>query len=130
MTLELVPQAEGFDQEAVRELLLEHDGNVTQVAKQLRVRPERLRAYVQAVPALRKTMDEVLEQGVDKAISILFEALRDESSFLNRYYAAKEFLRCEAGRRRGFGPRENAALEIKSGPSTLTIKWIDPPKEE
>jgi hypothetical protein len=129
MTLALVPDAEGFDQEAVRDLLMAHDGNVTEVARELHVRPERLRAYVQAVPALRRAMDEVLAQGVDKAVSVMFEALRDEGSFLTRYYAAKEFLRSEAGRRRGFGPRENAALEIKSGPSSITIKWIDPPKD-
>jgi hypothetical protein len=130
--LELVPISPEFDQEEIRELLYAHDGNVTRAAKQLGVKPERLRAYVRAIPALTRAIDETMDQGVDKAIDVLWEALRDDMNFQNRYYAAKEFLRSEAGRRRGFGPRETAtSLEVKTSDraTTLTIKWIDPPKE-
>jgi hypothetical protein len=131
MTLELVPEETPLDQEEVRELLFEVDGDVTKAAKKLRVRPERLRAFVRACPALTRAIDETIEQAVDASISVMFDALRDEMSFQNRFYAAKEFLRSEAGRRRGFGPRElaTAALEVKTTtPTTLTIKWLDPPK--
>jgi hypothetical protein len=130
--LELVPVEPGFDQDVVRKLLFEHDGNVTQAAKELGVKPERLRAYVRAIPSLNRAIDETLDRGVDKAIAILWEALRDTESFQNRYYAAKEFLRSEAGRRRGFGPRETATqLEVKTSDraASITIKWLDPPKE-
>jgi hypothetical protein len=133
MTLELVAEDPALDQEEVRELLFEFDGNVTKAAKQLHIRPERLRAYVRAIPSLTRAIEETVEQGVDQAIDVLWTALRDENSFQNRFYAAKEFLRSEAGRKRGFGPleRATAALEIKaSSPSAITIKWIDPPKPE
>ena len=131
MSAELVPEEPPLDQEEVRELLIEFDGNVTKAAKKLHVRPERLRAFVRAIPSLTRAIDETIEQGVDAAVDVMFQALKDEMSFQNRFYAAKEFLRSEAGRRRGFGPREvaTAALELKShGPTTLTIKWLDPPK--
>lgn len=130
--LELVPVEPGFDQDEIRELLFAHDGNVTQAAKALGVKPERLRAYVRAVPSLNRAIDETMDQGVDKAIAVLWEAIRDTESFQNRYYAAKEFLRSEAGRRRGFGPRETAtSLEVKTTDraTSITIKWLDPPKE-
>jgi hypothetical protein len=130
--LELVPEAEEpeFDQQQIRDLLLELDGDVTATAKALGVDPERLRTYVFAMPALKRAIDETLARGVDEAIAVLFAALRDQGSFQNRYYAAKEFLRSDAGRRRGFGPREKAALEIKpNSPSTITLKWLEPPAD-
>ena len=132
MTGAIIPFEPGLDQERVRDLLMEHDGNVTRAAAELGVRPERLRAYVRAVPALNRALDETMDQGVDRAIAVLYEALRDTASFQNRYYAAKEFLRSEAGRRRGFGPRETAtSLEVKTSDrsTSITIKWLDPPKE-
>jgi hypothetical protein len=132
MSGQIVPFDPGLDQERVRDLLMEHDGNVTAVAKVLHVRPERLRAYVRAVPSLTRALDETMDQGVDRAIDVLWAALRDTESFQNRYYAAKEFLRSEAGRRRGFGPRETAtSLEVKTSDrsTSITIKWLDPPKE-
>jgi plasmid maintenance system antidote protein VapI len=132
MTGAIIPFEPGLDQERVRDLLMEHDGNVTAVAKVLHVRPERLRAYVRAVPSLTRALDETMDQGVDRAIDVLWAALRDTESFQNRYYAAKEFLRSEAGRRRGFGPRETAtSLEVKTSDrsTSITIKWLDPPKE-
>ena len=119
---DLVP----FDQEEVRDILMKVDGNVTAAAEALAVDPERLRTYVYAMPALKRAIDETLAQGVDAAVDVLFTALRDAASFQNRYYAAKEFLRSDAGRRRGFGPREHAALEVKPlSPATLTLKWLD-----
>lgn len=131
--LELVPLDEhGFDQDMVRELLLAHNGNVTRVAGALGVKPERLRAYVRAMPSLGRAIDEAMDQRVDQAIDVLFDALKDEASFQNRYYAAKEFLRSEFGRKRGFGPRETAtSLEVKTSDraTSITIKWLDPPKE-
>jgi hypothetical protein len=132
MADELVP--DGFDQDQVRALLIELDGNVTKAAGRLGVEPERLRTYVNGMPLLRRAMAETMEQGVDRAIDILFEGLRDEGSFQNRYYAAKEFLRSEAGRRRGFGPREpaSASLEVRTGaapPAVITLKWLEPKEE-
>jgi hypothetical protein len=133
MNDELVP-FENLDQDKVRLALVKLDGNVTEAAKLLKVPPERLRAYVEGMPALRRAVTETMEQGVDMAMAVLFEALRDKMSFQNRYYAAKEFLRSEAGRRRGFGGREpaSASLQVQTtgGPTTITLRWIEPPAEE
>ena len=132
MSVALVPIDPSFDPDEIRQLLFEHDGNVTAAAKAIGVKPERLRAYVRALPALNRALDETMDQAVDQAINVLWEALRDQASFQNRYYAAKEFLRSEAGRRRGFGPRETAtSLEVKTSDraTSITIKWLDPPKE-
>jgi hypothetical protein len=132
MSGEIIPFDPRLDPEEVRQLLFAHDGNVTEAARELHVRPERLRAYVRSVPALWRAIEETMDQGVDKAIDVLWDALRDTESFQNRYYAAKEFLRSEAGRRRGFGPRETApSVEVKTSArsTAITIKWLDPPKE-
>jgi hypothetical protein len=138
MADQLVPDVPGLDpgldQDEVRALLIELDGNVTKAAIRLGVDPERLRAYVNGMAVLRRAMAETIEQGVDRAVDILFEGLRDEMSFQNRYYAAKEFLRSEAGRRRGFGRQElsPAALEVRTenrAPAVITLKWLEPPAE-
>jgi hypothetical protein len=130
--LELVPISPEFDPEEISQLLFEHGGDVTAAAKAIGVKPERLRAYVRAMPALNRALEETMDQFVDQAIGVLREALGDQASFQNRFYAAKEFLRSEAGRRRGFGPRETAtSLEVKTSDrgGSITIKWLDPPKE-
>jgi hypothetical protein len=124
-----------LDQEDVAQTLAEHDGNVTEAAKAIGVAPDRLRKFVRASPLLKAVIDEAMEQGADRAVEILFEGLRDEGSFQNRYYAAKEFLRGEKGRQRGFGREASAVLEIKAGEAranggVIELKWIEPPREE
>ena len=132
MIPELVPEDDPLDQVEARRALIEAKGNVTKAAQAMGVEPERLRAYVKAIPALRRTIEEIVEQGVDTAIAVLFEGLNDQGSFLTRFYAAKEFLRSEAGRRRGFGPQIPGQIEIRpqGGPTAITLKWIEPPKDE
>jgi hypothetical protein len=132
VTAAIVPFEEPLDRHQVRALLLELDGNVTKAAERLKVDPERLRAYVNGIPALKRAIDEALERAVDASIDVLYESLRDEGSLRNRFYAAKEFLRTEAGKRRGFGPREPiGALEVRAQASgAITLKWLEPPKEE
>jgi hypothetical protein len=54
-------------------------------------------------------------------------------SFQNRFYAAKEFLRTGAARRRGFGHEASgsATLELKDkgGARTITLRWLEPREE-
>ena len=132
MIPELVPEEDPLDQVEARRALIEAKGNVTKAAEAMGIEPERLRAYVKAIPALRRTVEEIVEQGVDASIGILFEGLNDQGSFLTRFYCAKEFLRSEAGRRRGFGPQIPGSIEIRpqGGPTAITLKWIEPPKDE
>jgi hypothetical protein len=131
--LSLVPPDDpGFDQEEVKRLLMENGGDVTEAAKIMDADPERLRRYVYAMPRLKSALEETMAQAVDQAVGVLFEGLRDQGSFQNRYYAAKEILRSQAGARRGFGPRQVAALEIKpvdNRPHTVSLKWLEPPAE-
>jgi hypothetical protein len=123
-----------LDSDHVEELIFEHDGNVSEIAKALSVRSDRLRAFIMASGQLRRALDEVFEGAVDEAIGVLFRGLRDEASFQNRFYAAKEWLRSGVGHKRGFGPAvaARAALEIKdsSAGRTIVLKWLepDPPK--
>lgn len=116
--------------EVVEELIFELDGNVSAIAKALSVRSDRLRAFIMAKGELRRALDEVYEGAVDEAIGVLFKGLRDEGSFQNRFYAAKEWLRSGAGHKRGFGQAvsPHAALEIKdsSAGRTIVLKWLEP----
>jgi hypothetical protein len=129
---EIVPVDETpLDHAAVRNVLIRLDGNVTKAALELGLEPERLRALARRNAALAAAIEETMERAVDQAVDVMFEALRDQASFLNRYYAAKEFLRSEAGRRRGFGPpTREASVEIKTGTGAgggaITLKWLEP----
>jgi hypothetical protein len=122
--------SEPLDVDLIEALIFKHDGNVTEIAKSLSVRSDRLRAFIMAKAALRRALDEVYEGAVDEAIGVLFRGLRDEVSFQNRFYAAKEWLRSGAGHKRGFGqaPAPHAALEIKDSAAgrTIVLKWLEP----
>lgn len=120
-----------FDEDEVSQAILAARGNLTTVAERLRVSSARLRLYVDARPALRAAMQETIERGVDQAVEILFEGLADLTSYQNRFYAAKELLRTDAARRRGFGQERGVAatLEVKAGdarPTTIALKWLEP----
>jgi hypothetical protein len=128
----LVPRPEIDEDEAADELV-KADGNISKAAKRMGVDSAALRVFVDCSPRLRAVIDETFESAIDDAIGVLFEGLHDQGSFLNRFYAAKEFLRTEAGRRRGFG-REHvgASLELKNtetGAKVITLKWLNPPDE-
>lgn len=126
--------SEPLDAETVEELIFRFDGNVSAIAKSLAVRSDRLRAFIMAKGELRRAIDEVYEGAVDEAIGVLFRGLRDEASFQNRFYAAKEFLRSGAGHKRGFGqaPSPIGSLEIKdsSAGRTIVLKWLEPDAPE
>jgi hypothetical protein len=130
MIVRALPEIDQLDERQVRRALRKHDGNISKCADALRVRSERLRAFVDASPACQAEMAEISERGVDEAVAVVFTALRDEGSFLNRFYAAKEILRSEAGRRRGYGPRESATslyIEGRKEPAggVITLRWLD-----
>jgi hypothetical protein len=136
MTGEIVPfpHDPDLDEQRIEALLLEHDGNIGKVAKKLGIPSKRLRKAVAMSPALSAACDEVFEGAVDEAVGVLFEGLRDEHSFQNRFYAAKEFLRHGTARKRGFGHDASgqATLELKDkgGTKTITLRWLEPTREE
>jgi hypothetical protein len=118
-----------IDVEKTRSALAALDGNVTAVASLLNVHLVRLRRFIEATPALRAEMAEIMERGVDQAIKVLFKGLRDEHLGV-KLQAAKEFLRFEGARKRGFGPkRTTLELTSRSG-EPLTITWLEPGTEK
>lgn len=122
------PHGAGLDAEEVERLLIEHDGSVKDAAKELGVGSARLRAFVWSKPELREAMKEVNFSLVDEAVGVVVKAMRDSSSMTNRFYGAKEILRSEAGRQRGFGRDAGvaASIEVKDGDRRITLKWIEP----
>lgn len=113
---------ERFDE--IVEALEAERGDVTRAARLLKVRPVTLRRAIMADLKLQEVCDEIMEQAVDKAVTILKDGM-NEGSYLVRFYAAKEFVRSEAGRRRGFGaPSQNVAITAQGG-GTIVLKWID-----
>jgi hypothetical protein len=118
-----------IDVEEAKRALEKVEGNITAAAELMNVDSARLRAFVAAEPVLRRLQAEIMERAVDRAIEILFEGMRDEH-YGNRLQAAKEFLRCQGARKRGFGP-QGPALELNSRTvETLTITWLDPGTEK
>jgi hypothetical protein len=119
------PDEAALDEEDVLTAIYAAEGNVAEAADGLGVRSDRLRAFIRAKPALRAGMAEILDRGVDLAVAVLFEGLRDER-WTNRFAAAKEFLRSEAAARRGFRT-DGAAVSIQGGAEgPVVLKWLDP----
>ena len=127
------PERSDLDVGAIEVLIAEHDGDLGRIAKRLGVASSRLRKFVALSPVLCAAIDEVFEGAVDEAVSVLFQGLRDEGSFQNRFYAAKEFLRTATARRRGFGHDASATatleLKDKGGTKTITLRWLEPREE-
>jgi len=112
--------------ETIAETLEAERGNVTEAAKRLGVGSAWLRRKIMATKELGEVMDEITERNVDKAIGIIRQGMEEES-YLVRFYAAKEFLRTEAGRKRGFGqPQQAHVVEAGGGrPAVIVLKWLD-----
>lgn len=108
----------------IARVLFQHQGNVTLAAEALELDSAELRRMIQKSEPLMAAMTEVMERHVDKAIGIIREGM-DEESYLVRFYAAKEFLRTETGRRRGFGmPQQAQVVEAGGGRAVIVLKWL------
>jgi hypothetical protein len=121
-----------IDVEEARRALEKVQGNISAAAKLMNVDSARLRAFVAAEPVLRRMQEEILERGVDRAIEILFEGMKDEHYGV-RLQASKELLRTRVASVRGFGPQA-AAIDLPTPGQTITIKWLgdedDEPKDD
>jgi len=129
--VEIIPP---WSEDRIERLILKHDGNLTRVAGELDCATMRLRKFVRSSPRLSAALEETFDCAVDEAVDVLYEGLRDRLSFQNRFYSAKEFLRTTAARKRGFGQDASGAatleLKDKAGQKTITLRWLEPPKEE
>lgn len=112
--------------ERIARALFQHKGNVSEAAEELGIESAELRRQIMKSDALQAAMSEVMERNVDKAIGIIREGM-DEESYLVRFYAAKEFLRTEAGRKRGFGQPQHAQVIEGGGggrSAIIVLKWL------
>lgn len=112
--------------EELKRALEAEKGNVSAAADRLGVESAWLRRAILKSEALEAAMAEIMERNVDKAIGIIRDGMQ-EDSYLVRFYAAKEFLRTEAGRRRGFGqPQQAQVVEGGGGrAAVIVLKWLD-----
>jgi hypothetical protein len=109
----------------VARMLFKHRGNVTVAADALGLESAELRRMIAKSDPLTAVMTEVMERSVDKAIGIIQDGM-DEESYLVKFYAAKEFLRTETGRRRGFGMPQHAQVVEGGGGgrAVIVLKWL------
>ena len=134
MNAEILPFEGELDEDQVAACLLKLDGSILQASLKLDGGSARLRRFVEASPRCRAACEEAIELAIDESVGVLFQGLRDTGSFQNRFYAAKEFLRTAAARKRGFGHEASgqATLELKDkgGQKTITLRWLEPQQEE
>jgi hypothetical protein len=109
---------------AVKHALVDAGGSVTGAARTLGIASASLRRLVRVQPVLADVVFEQIEQEIDAAHRVLWDAL-DSDSAMARMRAASYILRhTEAGRRRGWGMRRMPRPETAE-PQDITIKWID-----
>jgi hypothetical protein len=125
---------DAFDEGEVRDLIQEHDGNIKKIALALHRPSAEVRKFVFSNERLKAAMTETYEGFVDEAVAVILEGVRNDASYLIRFYAAKELLRTETARRRGFGREAGlaASIQVKSAvhPTTITLKWLEPGEME
>ena len=126
-----IPRVFEDDEKGIARALAQYRGNVSEAADELGLESAELRRMIQKSELLQAVMVEVMERSVDKAIGIIRDGM-DEESYLVRFYAAKEFLRTETGRRRGFGhPTQAQVVESSSGGrAVIVLKWLEDDKPE
>ena len=118
--------------ERIARALAQAKGNVTEAADELGIDSAELRRQIQKSEALQAAMTEITERDVDKAVGIIRNGM-DEESYLVRFYAAKEFLRTETGRRRGFGQAHQTQTQeggSGGGRAIIVLKWLEDDKPE
>jgi hypothetical protein len=119
-----IPRVVDQPEAGLARVLMRHRGNVTEAADELGLESLELRRMIMKSEKLQDAMTEVMDRNVDKAIGIIQDGM-DEESYLVKFYAAKEFLRTEAGRRRGFGqPQHAQVVEGRGGATVIVLKWL------
>ena len=119
------------DEDELVAALEQERGNVSAAADRLGMPSAELRRKILKSERLEEAMAEIMERSVDKAVAIIRDGM-DEESYLVRFYAAKEFLRTETGRRRGFGPPQQAQVVESGGgrAAVIVLKWLGDDKPE
>jgi hypothetical protein len=99
-------------------------GNITEAAKILKITSLRLRNFVNKSPYLSAELQEALDQIVDVAEQVVYDALTDEGDNGRRDTMAR-FVLGSQGKRRGWGSGA-PGVNIKNGNGgTIVVQWAD-----
>ncbi len=114
-----------LNEEECRTALWLNRGNVSDAAALLKVTSSRLRTYVNAKPRLLAEQKEARERLLDRAESVAYEALFDESDAGRRDGMAKFLLNSGLGKPRQLGSGAGPTMNVKNvGP--ISISWSTP----
>ena len=115
----------GFDIERLRPMIIAENGDIGAIADALRADSEDLRDFVMNTPVLRRALEEVTARLVDRSVTVVSEALADDS-LSNRIAAAKLMLKTRPARRRGFEHGDEVGLRLPAKGGALTLTWLPP----
>jgi len=107
----------------VRTAIWMNAGNVTAAAEQLKVTSLRLRNFIKHSPYLLREQGEAREQVLDKAESVVLEALNDEDA--SRKDTMARYVLSNVGKGRGYGAGNSAKVNINSQGGNIIVSWAD-----
>lgn len=99
-------------------------GNITEAAKLLKISSLRLRNFVRNSPFLSAEVEEALEQLVDIAEDVAYQALTDENDPGRRDSMARAVLASQ-GKKRGWGSGTGGVSVKMPGNGRMVIEWAD-----
>jgi hypothetical protein len=115
-----------LDVEECRTAIWYSRGNITQAAAILKISSGRLRNFVGKSQYLSREVEEAAEQLVDRAETIVSEALDDEEDKSRQDQMAKFVLSSSKAKKRGWGAGSTAAISVKNqGSGTIVVGWAD-----
>ena len=114
-----------LDTEECRTAIWIARGNITEAAKILKTTSLRLRTFVNKSPYLTAELQEAMDQIVDVAEAVVYDALTDEDDAGRRDTMAR-FVLGSQGKRRGWGSGAQPGVNIKNGTGgTIIVQWAD-----
>ena len=130
VTLPTAPYAERpvalpLDIEECRTAIWLARGNITEAAKILKITSLRLRNFVGKSPYLSSELQEAMEQVVDVAEAVVYDALTDDENPSRKDTMAR-FVLGSQGKRRGWGSAVSSGISVnnKTG-GTVIVQWAD-----
>jgi hypothetical protein len=119
------PVALPLDIEECRTAIWLARGNITEAAKILKITSLRLRKFVEKSPYLSSELQEAMEQVVDVAESVVYDALTDDEN-PGRKDTMARFVLGSQGKRRGWGSAVSSGISVKNNVGgTVIVQWAD-----
>lgn len=115
-----------LDREECRTAIWRANGNVSRAAEILKVTSLRLRNFIKKSPYLSAELQEAADQLVDKAETVMVEAIEDEDK--GRKDAAARYILDRLGKHRGWGTGNNGAPNVtikNAAGGRIQIGWAD-----